>query len=188
AAHPYDPDFRGSPRDAELFGALLAHEPSTTPYLRALEVLRADGARALLKELVASASSKPAHPARWVRALRRHRPARQASGLPIHPARRAPGSGLAAPTPSPGPPSSAKWLLWAREPATLQSSPRPGQSSPRPGRRVPPSSANVLLWACDPTTSQMSRAVRFPVRTLVGPGRGADRANPPWARDRHGRS
>src|SRR5699024_1203784 len=103
AAHPYDPDFRGSPRDAELFGALLAHEPSTTPYLRALEVLRADGARALLKELVASASSKPAHPARWVRALRRHRPARQASGLPIHPARRAPGSGLAAPAPARGP-------------------------------------------------------------------------------------
>src|SRR5699024_6967309 len=172
AAHPYDPDFRGSPRDAELFGALLAHEPSTTPYLRALEVLRADGARALLKELVASASSKPAPPARWVRALRRHRPARQASGLPIHPARRAPGSGPRPPAPTPGPrprlaapapgpPSSAKWLLWAREPPTLQ-------SPPRPGRCVPPSSANLLLWAREPTTSQMSIVRRLDGERLDG--------------------
>src|SRR5690625_3962674 len=101
AAARHDHDLLAFLRDDELFGDLVEHAAFTTPDLHALEVLRAHRAGALLQDLVASARAKPAPPARWVRALRRHRPARQASGLPNLPARRAPGSGLAAPTPGP---------------------------------------------------------------------------------------
>jgi len=55
AAARHDQDLLAFLRDDELFGDLVEHEAFTTPYLHALEVLRADGARALLKELVESA-------------------------------------------------------------------------------------------------------------------------------------
>ena len=55
AAARHDQDLLAFLRDDELFGDLVEHEAFTTPYLHALEVLRADGARALLRELVESA-------------------------------------------------------------------------------------------------------------------------------------
>ncbi|MGO2559606.1 mannitol dehydrogenase family protein [Brachybacterium sp.] len=55
AAARHDEDQLAFLRDEELFGDLARQEAFTTPYLHALEVLREDGARALLKELVAGA-------------------------------------------------------------------------------------------------------------------------------------
>ncbi|MGO2824429.1 MAG: mannitol dehydrogenase family protein, partial [Brachybacterium alimentarium] len=55
AAAKHDEDPLAFLRDEELFGNLIEHEAFTTPYLHALETLRADGARALLKELVDAA-------------------------------------------------------------------------------------------------------------------------------------
>ncbi|GAA1485458.1 mannitol dehydrogenase family protein [Brachybacterium fresconis] len=52
AAAKHDEDPLAFLRDEELFGDLVEHEAFTAPYLHALEVLRTDGARALLKELV----------------------------------------------------------------------------------------------------------------------------------------
>ena len=48
----HDEDSLAFLRDEELFGDLVDQEAFTAPYLHALEVLRADGARALLAELV----------------------------------------------------------------------------------------------------------------------------------------
>ena len=55
SAAQHDQDPLAFLRDEELFGDLVEHEAFTTPYLHALETLRTDGARALLKELVESA-------------------------------------------------------------------------------------------------------------------------------------
>ena len=55
AAAKHDEDPLAFLRDEELFGNLVENEAFTTPYLHALETLRADGARALLKELVDAA-------------------------------------------------------------------------------------------------------------------------------------
>ena len=52
AAATHGDDLLAFLRDEELFGDLVEHEAFTTPYLHALDVLRADGARALLTELV----------------------------------------------------------------------------------------------------------------------------------------
>jgi len=52
AAAKHDEDPLAFLRDEELFGDLVDQEAFTAPYLHALEVLRADGARALLAELV----------------------------------------------------------------------------------------------------------------------------------------
>ncbi|MGO2585235.1 MAG: mannitol dehydrogenase family protein [Brachybacterium tyrofermentans] len=52
AAAKHDEDSLAFLRDEELFGDLVDQEAFTAPYLHALEVLRADGARALLAELV----------------------------------------------------------------------------------------------------------------------------------------
>ena len=53
AAAKHDEDPLAFLRDEELFGDLVEHEAFTTPYLHALQVLRTDGARALLTELTA---------------------------------------------------------------------------------------------------------------------------------------
>jgi len=53
AAATHDEDLLAFLRDEELFGDLVEQEAFTAPYLHALEVLRTDGARALLKELTA---------------------------------------------------------------------------------------------------------------------------------------
>ncbi|MGP9539380.1 mannitol dehydrogenase family protein [Brachybacterium sp. AOP43-C2-M15] len=55
AAARHDEDLLAFLRDEELFGDLVAQEAFTAPYLHALEVLRADGARALLTELTEQA-------------------------------------------------------------------------------------------------------------------------------------
>ena len=54
AAAKHDEDPLAFLRDEELFGDLVEHEAFTTPYLHALEVLRTDGARTLLKEFTAA--------------------------------------------------------------------------------------------------------------------------------------
>ncbi|WP_422115776.1 mannitol dehydrogenase family protein [Brachybacterium sp. UNK5269] len=55
AAAKHDEDLLAFLRDQELFGDLVEHEAFTAPYRHALEVLRADGTRALLRELVDAA-------------------------------------------------------------------------------------------------------------------------------------
>ncbi len=52
AAARHDEDQLAFLRDEELFGDLVEQEAFTAPYLHALQVLRSDGARALLRELV----------------------------------------------------------------------------------------------------------------------------------------
>lgn len=54
AAAKHDEDPLAFLRDEELFGDLVQREAFTTPYLHALQVLRTDGARALLTELTAA--------------------------------------------------------------------------------------------------------------------------------------
>ena len=52
AAAQHDQDPLAFLRDEELFGDLVEHEAFTRPYLEALQTLRTEGARALLKKLV----------------------------------------------------------------------------------------------------------------------------------------
>lgn len=52
AAARHDEDQLAFLRDEELFGDLVEHDAFTAPYQHALQVLRSDGARALLRELV----------------------------------------------------------------------------------------------------------------------------------------